>query len=36
VTGHRAACWLHGPDDELVAGDREPLVREEPAVADEA
>lgn len=35
-SGHLAACWLHGPDDQLVAADREPLVREEPALADEA
>jgi hypothetical protein len=35
-TGHLAACWLHGPDDRLEAADRESLVREELAVADEA
>jgi hypothetical protein len=34
--GHRARCWLHGPYDELDDTDRQPLPREEHAIADEA
>jgi peptide/nickel transport system ATP-binding protein len=29
-------CWLHGPEELIPSGGREPLVREEIAVADEA
>lgn len=29
-------CWLHGPDELIEPGGREPLVREELSVADEA
>jgi peptide/nickel transport system ATP-binding protein len=29
-------CWLHGPDDEIPPGGREPLEREAIGVADEA
>lgn len=29
-------CWLHGPDDQIPPGGREPLAREEITVADEA
>jgi peptide/nickel transport system ATP-binding protein len=29
-------CWLHGPDELVAEGGREPLVREEITVADEA
>jgi peptide/nickel transport system ATP-binding protein len=35
-TGQRVECWLHGPEDEIPAGGREPLTREEISVADEA
>ncbi len=34
--GHRVRCWLHGPFEGLTDVDREPLPREEHAVADEA
>jgi peptide/nickel transport system ATP-binding protein len=29
-------CWLHGPEDQVPPGGREPLEREEVAIADEA
>ncbi len=29
-------CWLHGPDDRIPPGGRDPLTREEITVADEA
>ncbi|MFW6203597.1 MAG: ABC transporter ATP-binding protein [Actinomycetota bacterium] len=32
----RVECWLHGPDDQIPTGGREPLTREEITVADEA
>ncbi len=32
----RVECWLHGPDEMIPHGGREPLVREEITVADEA
>jgi peptide/nickel transport system ATP-binding protein len=36
-SGQRVECWLHGPDDEIPSGGREPkLVREELSLADEA
>jgi len=34
--GQRVACWLHGPEDRIPAGGREPLERGEISVADEA
>jgi peptide/nickel transport system ATP-binding protein len=34
--GQRVSCWLHGPDAEIPEGGREPLPREEIAVAEEA
>jgi peptide/nickel transport system ATP-binding protein len=34
--GQRVACWLHGPEDEIPEGGREPLEREEIALAEEA
>jgi oligopeptide/dipeptide ABC transporter ATP-binding protein len=33
---HRVECWLHGPEDEIPPGGREPLGRREIAVAEEA
>lgn len=35
-SGQTVECWLHGPEDEIPAGGREPLIREEITVADEA
>jgi peptide/nickel transport system ATP-binding protein len=35
-TGQRVECWLHGPEDQIPYGGREPLEREEISVADEA
>jgi len=35
-SGQRVECWLHGPEEEVPAGGREPLEREEISVADEA
>ncbi|MFW6091634.1 MAG: ABC transporter ATP-binding protein [Actinomycetota bacterium] len=32
----RVECWLHGPDEQIPTGGREPLIREEITVADEA
>ncbi len=32
----RVACWLHGPEDRIPDGGREPLARQEISVADEA
>ncbi len=29
-------CWLHGPEEQIPAGGREPLIREELTLADEA
>ena len=34
--GQRVACWLHGPESEIPEGGREPLEREEIAIAEEA
>ncbi len=34
--GHRVACWLHGPSEQVGAADAAPLQREEIDVADEA
>ena len=34
--GQRVSCWLHGPEDEIPEGGREPLEREEILVAEEA
>lgn len=34
--GPRVACWLHGPAGEIPEDGREPLVREEISVAEEA
>jgi peptide/nickel transport system ATP-binding protein len=34
--GQRVACWLHGPEDEIPDGGREPLGPVEIAVAEEA
>jgi len=34
--GQRVACWLHGPDDEIPEGGRQPLERGEIAIAEEA
>jgi peptide/nickel transport system ATP-binding protein len=34
--GQRVACWLHGPEDQIPEGGREPLERERIAVAEEA
>ncbi len=34
--GHRVECWLHGPDDQIPDGGREPLEQEEIDVAEEA
>jgi peptide/nickel transport system ATP-binding protein len=35
-SGQRVECWLHGPEEEIPEGGREPLEREEISVADEA
>ena len=32
----RVACWLHGPEDRIPDGGREPLDRQEISLADEA
>ncbi len=34
--GQRVLCWLHGPEELIPAGGREPLERQEIGVADEA
>jgi peptide/nickel transport system ATP-binding protein len=34
--GQRVECWLHGPQEELAAGDTDPLPKEEIAEAEEA
>jgi peptide/nickel transport system ATP-binding protein len=34
--GHVTECWLHGPEDQVPAGGKQPLEREEIAVAEEA
>jgi peptide/nickel transport system ATP-binding protein len=34
--GHRVACWLHGPSEQIPDGGTDPLEREEFALADEA
>jgi peptide/nickel transport system ATP-binding protein len=34
--GQRVRCWLHGPEDRIPDGGREPLERGEIAVAEEA
>jgi peptide/nickel transport system ATP-binding protein len=34
--GHHVECWLNGPEDEIPAGGRDRLEREEIDVADEA
>jgi peptide/nickel transport system ATP-binding protein len=36
VMGNRVECWLHGPDDLIPDGGREPLERRELSIADEA
>ncbi len=36
ASGTRVACWLHGPDDQVPDGGREPLEQEEIGVAEEA
>ncbi len=35
-TGQRVECWLHGPSSRIPPGGREPLERQEIAVAEEA
>ncbi len=36
-SGQRVECWLHGPDDQIPTGGREPMVmREDLSLADEA
>jgi peptide/nickel transport system ATP-binding protein len=35
-SGQRVECWLHGPEEQIPDGGREPLQREEISVADEA
>jgi peptide/nickel transport system ATP-binding protein len=35
-TGQRVLCWLHGPEDEILPGGKEPLERREIALAEEA
>jgi peptide/nickel transport system ATP-binding protein len=35
-SGQRVLCWLHGPESEIPEGGKEPLEREEIAVAEEA
>jgi hypothetical protein len=34
--GQRVSCWLHGPEDGIPAGGREPLERQEFLEAEEA
>ncbi len=34
--GQRVSCWLHGPDDRVPDGGREPAPRQEISLADEA
>jgi peptide/nickel transport system ATP-binding protein len=34
--GRRVLCWLHGPDELIPEDGREPLEREEIAIAEEA
>jgi peptide/nickel transport system ATP-binding protein len=34
--GGRVECWLHGPDDEIPPGGKQPLKQQELTVADEA
>jgi len=34
--GHVTECWLHGPENQIPDGGRQPLEREEIAVAEEA
>jgi peptide/nickel transport system ATP-binding protein len=34
--GHVTECWLHGPEDQVPADGKQPLEREEIAVAEEA
>lgn len=36
VAGQEVECWLHGPDELIPPGGRDPLPREEITVADEA
>jgi peptide/nickel transport system ATP-binding protein len=36
ASDHRVECWLHGPDDQIPDGGREPLERRELSLADEA
>jgi peptide/nickel transport system ATP-binding protein len=36
TSGQRVECWLHGPEEQVPEGGREPLEREEIGVADEA
>jgi len=36
ATPQRVLCWLHGPEGEIPPGGKEPLEREEIAVAEEA
>ena len=35
-TGQRVLCWLHGPEEEIPPGGKEPLERREIALAEEA
>jgi peptide/nickel transport system ATP-binding protein len=35
-TGQRVLCWLHGPEEEIPPGGKEPLEREAIAIAEEA
>jgi peptide/nickel transport system ATP-binding protein len=35
-SGNRASCWLHGPESEIPPAGKEPLEREEIAIAEEA
>jgi peptide/nickel transport system ATP-binding protein len=36
AAGQRVSCWLHGPEDEIPAGGKEPLERDRIAVFEEA
>jgi peptide/nickel transport system ATP-binding protein len=36
AAGLRVECWLHGPDDQIPDGGRQPLERRELSLADEA
>ncbi len=36
ATGQRVLCWLHGPEEEIPPGGKEPLEREAIAIAEEA